>query len=59
MDGWINMKQLEWQLILFVGSSLIHEYWIYWGLPKVYYWDAKRKYLKGIKIDNYGDHKII
>lgn len=40
------MKQLDWQMILFVGSSLLHDYWIYWGFPRVYFWDIKRKHVK-------------
>ncbi|WP_443257759.1 hypothetical protein [Virgibacillus sp. L01] len=40
------MRNLDWQMMLFVGSSLLHDYWIYWGLPRVYYWDIKRKNLQ-------------
>lgn len=46
------MKNLDWHLVLFVGVSLVHDYWIYWGLPKVYYWDVKREYLNFAKNDN-------
>lgn len=38
------MKHLDWQMVLFVGVSLAHEYWIFWGLPKMYYWDAKQNF---------------
>lgn len=39
------MKHLDWQLIMFVGGTLIQEYWIHWGLPKVYYWEVRKKEL--------------
>ncbi|MBP1967931.1 hypothetical protein J2Z83_000023 [Virgibacillus natechei] len=44
------MKDLDWQMILFVGSSLVHEFWIYRGLPSIYYWDVKREHLKRLKL---------
>lgn len=37
------MRNLDWQMILFVGSSLAHDYWIYWGLPRVYFWEKKNE----------------
>ncbi|MCC3357274.1 hypothetical protein [Bacillus sp. REN16] len=50
------MKQLEVQMILFVGVTLVHEYWLHWGLPRVYYWDVKHAHLKKIEEDS--DKKI-
>lgn len=38
------MKNIDWNMAIFVGESLIHEYWVFWGLPRVYYWDLKREY---------------
>ncbi len=35
------MNNIDWQMIMFVSTSLVHDYWIYWGLPRVYYWDIK------------------
>ncbi|MFC4184389.1 hypothetical protein [Saccharococcus thermophilus] len=32
------MKQMDWQMIYFVGVTLLKEYWCYIGLPRVYYW---------------------
>ena len=46
MKGWIPMKQMDWQMLFFVGTSLVHDYWIYWGLPRVYYWHAKKEHFK-------------
>ncbi|WP_170287583.1 hypothetical protein [Aquibacillus halophilus] len=43
------MKQLEWQMVLFVGTFLAHDLWIYSGLPQLYYWDVKRDHFKKIK----------
>ncbi|MFD1851297.1 hypothetical protein [Oceanobacillus bengalensis] len=45
------MKGIDWQTILFVGTQMIHEGWLYWGLPRVYYWDIK----KPKKDDDYND----
>ncbi|WP_205520087.1 hypothetical protein [Virgibacillus doumboii] len=38
------MKQFDWPMVLFAGVSLVHEYWIFWGLPRVYYWEVKQSY---------------
>jgi len=38
------MKTVDWQMIYFVSVSLITEYWYLIGLPRVYYWEAKKKY---------------
>ncbi len=43
-------------MILFVGATLVHEYWLYWGLPRVYYWDVKRTHLN--KMEDEIDDKI-
>ncbi|WP_330948976.1 hypothetical protein [Virgibacillus sp. MG-45] len=36
------MRQLDWHMIVFVGFSLIQEYWLIWGLPRVYYWEMQK-----------------
>ncbi|WP_404452765.1 hypothetical protein LG329_01245 [Virgibacillus necropolis] len=51
------MRHLDWQMILFVGASLAHDYWIYWGFPRVYYWDVKHKNLKEMNEGNGDDKK--
>jgi hypothetical protein len=33
-----RMKQIDWQMVYFVGVTLLKEYWCYIGLPRVYYW---------------------
>ncbi|MEW9676184.1 hypothetical protein ABRT01_08390 [Lentibacillus sp. L22] len=38
------MKYLDWNAVFFVGVTLIHEYWLYWGLPQIEYWETKRMY---------------
>ncbi|SHF54718.1 hypothetical protein [Ornithinibacillus halophilus] len=43
------MKNLDWSLILFVGVSLTTEYWNYWGLPRVYYWNLKKEVLEDLE----------
>ncbi|WP_430785679.1 hypothetical protein VBD025_11785 [Virgibacillus flavescens] len=37
------MRNFDWQMILFLGSSFVHDYWIYWGLPRIYYLDIKQE----------------
>ncbi len=39
------MKHIDWQMVYFVGITLLKEYWCYVGLPRVYYWDLKQTYL--------------
>ncbi|MGP4039630.1 hypothetical protein ACTWP4_06980 [Gracilibacillus sp. D59] len=43
------MRQLDWTMILFVSSSLLHEYWLLSGLPRIYYWDVKRQHVNNVK----------
>lgn len=40
------MRQLDWHMMLFVSVSLVHDYWVIWGFPHVYYYDVKREHLK-------------
>ncbi|WP_449540280.1 hypothetical protein [Ferdinandcohnia sp. Marseille-Q9671] len=51
------MKQLDVQMILFVGATLVHEYWLHWGLPRVYFWDVRHSHLNKIEDDD-SDNKI-
>ncbi|WP_209366950.1 hypothetical protein [Sediminibacillus dalangtanensis] len=37
------MRGMDWQLVLFVGTSLVQEYWLCFGLPRVYFWDVQRE----------------
>ncbi|WP_281349744.1 hypothetical protein [Ornithinibacillus caprae] len=39
------MKYIDLQMVMFVGISMVHDYWVYWGLPRVYYFysDPKEK----------------
>ncbi|WP_181397443.1 MULTISPECIES: hypothetical protein [Gracilibacillus] len=41
------MRQIDWTLILFVSSTLLHEYWLLSGLPRIYFWDGKRQLNEG------------
>ncbi|WP_269528347.1 hypothetical protein [Anoxybacteroides tepidamans] len=34
------MRQIDWQMMAFVGITLLQEYWCYFGLPRIYYWQA-------------------
>lgn len=34
------MKNIDWQAIIFVGMTMIHDYWIIWGLPRIEYWEV-------------------
>ncbi|WP_176555804.1 hypothetical protein [Virgibacillus ndiopensis] len=46
------MKHLDWTMIWFVGTSLVHDYWIYWGLPQIFYWETKREYFNILNHDD-------
>jgi hypothetical protein len=39
------MKNIDWQMIYFVGMTLFKEYWYFFGLPRVYYWELKDQYM--------------
>jgi hypothetical protein len=34
------MRYIDWQILLFVGGSMVQEIWIYYRLPRVYYMSA-------------------
>jgi len=40
------MRQLDWQMILFIGLSLAQDYWILRGIPQFYYYEVKHEHLK-------------
>jgi hypothetical protein len=46
------VKSIDWQLIIFVGVSTLHDYWIYWGLPRIYYYEMKKEGLSSINSDD-------
>ncbi|UOQ48723.1 hypothetical protein MUN88_00740 [Gracilibacillus caseinilyticus] len=43
------MKSLDWTMIVYVSSTLLHEYWLLTGLPRIYYWDVKRQHVNKVK----------
>ncbi|MGN8646641.1 hypothetical protein ACTNEO_10830 [Gracilibacillus sp. HCP3S3_G5_1] len=47
------MRQLDWTMILFVSSTLLHEYWLLSGLPRIYFWDVKRQQLNHLNDDEH------
>jgi hypothetical protein len=49
------MKHLDWPMIIFVGTSMISDYWTYWGLPRIYFWEVKRAHFNHKEDDD--DHK--
>ncbi|WP_199868451.1 hypothetical protein [Virgibacillus senegalensis] len=49
------MRGVDWQMVLFVGTSLVQEYWLYWGLPRVYFWDVQREFMKSPEFSNQED----
>lgn len=51
------MKHLDWPMIIFVGTSMINDYWVYWGLPRIYFWEVKRTHMDAIHHDEDDDHK--
>ncbi|WP_158701736.1 hypothetical protein [Lentibacillus sp. Marseille-P4043] len=40
------MKYLDWHMLVFVGVTLVHDSWIYWGFPQIEFWEMKQKYIK-------------
>ncbi len=44
-----SVKNVDWQMVIFIGASLLHDYWIHLGLPQVYYWEVKREIIKNSK----------
>jgi hypothetical protein len=36
------MRYIDLQMLFFVGGSLVQECWIYYRLPRVYYFPAPR-----------------
>jgi hypothetical protein len=34
---------MDWQMVSFTGLSLLKEYWVYYGLPRMYYWEMKKQ----------------
>lgn len=45
------MKYLDLHAIIFVGVTLIHDYWLFWGLPQIQFWETKRLYMDIFKDD--------
>jgi hypothetical protein len=35
------IKGIDWNMVAFVGVSLLQEYLIYIQIPKVYYWNVQ------------------
>jgi hypothetical protein len=33
----LKLLAIDWNIVLFTGSSLLHDYWVTLGLPQVYY----------------------
>ncbi|WP_163536390.1 hypothetical protein [Gracilibacillus sp. YIM 98692] len=46
------MKQLDWTMILFVSSTLVYEYWLLSGLPRIYFWNVKKQHLNNLNKDD-------
>ncbi|MEQ6376010.1 hypothetical protein RZN22_04450 [Bacillaceae bacterium S4-13-58] len=51
------MKDIDWHMFLFVGVSIIHEYWILNGLPQIYYWEVKKE-MKSLLDEDSNNRKI-
>ena len=46
------LKQIDWQMLSFIGVSLVNEYMINIYFPKVYYWNGQREYLRKFEQSN-------
>ncbi|HLQ70579.1 MAG TPA: hypothetical protein VK142_02165 [Bacillota bacterium] len=46
------MKYIDLQAVIFVGMTLIHDYWIYWGLPRIEYWETYNRCTSDVEDDD-------
>lgn len=53
------MKEMDWQMLIFVSASLIHDYWIFWGLPRIYYWNTRKYFSQPLNVDDNPNDKIV
>jgi hypothetical protein len=37
------IKSIDWQMVAFVSASLLQEYAPHFHIPKMYYWDIRKK----------------
>jgi hypothetical protein len=37
----MKLLAIDWNIVLFSGSSLLHDYWVTLGLPQVYYFSVE------------------
>ena len=45
-------------MVLFVGSSVVQDLWVNWGLPHIYYWDVKKEHLNMINGENHDNNNF-
>ncbi|MGP4072721.1 hypothetical protein ACTWQB_09225 [Piscibacillus sp. B03] len=38
------LRNIDWQMVTFVGGTVLKEYWIYYRLPQIYYWETHLEY---------------
>lgn len=36
------MKHLDWTMFIFVGATMAQDIWLYYGLPRMYYWNVSK-----------------
>lgn len=49
MKGGTLLKPANLDMVMFVGVSLLQDFWIYYGLPRIYYWDYKKQLEKEVE----------
>jgi hypothetical protein len=37
----MKLLAIDWDIVLFTSSSLLHDYWVTLGLPQVYYFTVE------------------
>jgi hypothetical protein len=42
----MKLLAIDWDIVLFTGSSLLHDYWVTLGLPQVYYFTSEDNEMK-------------
>jgi hypothetical protein len=39
----VKLLSVDWNIVLFTGASILHDYWVTLGLPQVYYWQMNEQ----------------
>jgi hypothetical protein len=54
----MKLLSVDWNIVFFTGSSILHDYWVTLGLPQVYYWQSDTHLPSKNKADEESEDKI-